>query len=901
MTRKNQIIIPILAFLGVILAANFASAQIDFGLGMVNNGLGGSLAATDPRVMAGRVIQIALGFLGVIAVVLIMTAGFLWATSAGDEEKITRAKAMLRNAVIGLIIILSAWGIATFVITRLIDATGGTAGPNSFNGGSGGFSSPGVGAIGACTMESTYPANSQSDVPRNTAVMATFKETVNPENLCHNSVGEACTCDNATCRQINPTAIRVYKTDLGDACAGASCPSPNGNVTEINLTLANEGKTIILTPANFLGSSDGNTQYSVKLSNQVKKLDGTSMFKGCGADFAEWSFTVSSNLDLTPPLVALGGIFPLPDNEADLFQVTTPAKAASGVINVAACPKIYAPAEVKAIKPIGASPANAQVALDYHGPLSVFKIAVPAGGPNKAQLFDGNGNLLGVADFNDSGQAVFKNFLTFTSSAHLEGNAWEIDISPEQAADTLTINDQVYTFAAVSANNQIKVPAVCDKNAQALNIQAKLSGDANINVDRTANIVSLTAKVAGQSGNNIAVLTSAPAALAITPLTGGADKQELTQAKDKKDRPMNSAIQINFNKAVNPLTVSGSASEVDKYIRVVNANASSSPAGTVCHSNADCRSYKCENSACVGNYLGGKFLVSNGYRTVEFLSDRECGLNGCGEKIYCLPANSHLAVELMAADLKTCASDIDCAAFTPFTTCAVTPLGYKTCQDAASHNYPTADVGNLNGIIDAAANSLDGNRSAFSDGPLSFYNDNYSASSPANVGQQDKYKWSFYINDQIMINPPQITAVKPIQGTGSISLTDPVEIDFNTLMLNSTLRTGSVPIKVGTSTAEHKLINLRSTAAAPLGYWILSDNIDMPPLNGEPDLTIAKIWHSPFAQSVTFRAQVGSGVKDIYQNCFKPSSGPGCLATPDQPSCCLGAATAVLSADGNCQ
>ncbi|MFA5184464.1 MAG: Ig-like domain-containing protein [Patescibacteria group bacterium] len=900
MTKKNKLIILIFAFLGMILAADFALAA-DFGLDIVNNGLGGSLAATDPRIVAGRIIQIALSFLGAIAVILIMAAGFLWTTSGGDEEKITRAKAILRNAIIGLVIILSAWGIATFVLSRLLDATGGTGG-TSYPGGSGGsFSNPGIGAIGACSIESFYPAPNQSEVPRNTSIMVTFKEAVKADNLCSNASGTVCACNNTDCNKINPAAIRVYKTDLGDACPGSSCPAPNGNITDIYLSVASGNKTLILTPASLLGVSSGNTDYSVKLTNQLKKSDGSSIFKNCDADYAAWNFTVTSSLDLIPPLVAPSGIFPLPDNEQDVFQTTIPAKAASGAIAVSVCPKIYSPAQVKAVSPIGTSPTKVQVDLDYHGSLSSFKVVVPAGSPNKAQLFDGNNNPLGIADFDSSGRASFKDILSFTSSTHLEGNAWDISISPEQLADTLTVNGTVYTFAATGENDNIPVPSSCNNVTQALNIQAELSGHPDIVVDRIGHIVSLAAKVAGQSGNNIAVTTTNTDALAITPLAGGSDGQKLDQMKDKKDRPMNSAIQINFSEAVNPLTISGSAVEVAKYIRVVNASASSSPAGTFCNSDAACRSYKCENSVCVGDYLGGKFTVSNGYRTVEFISDRECGLNGCGEKIYCLPANSHLAVELMAANLKTCNTDADCLAYSPFKTCSDTPLGYKTCQNPENKNYPAANLSSLDGIIDAAVNSFDGDRSAFADGPRSFYYDNYSATSPVNIGQQDKYKWSFYINDQIMLNPPQITAIKPVQGEGAVKLIDPVEIHFNTLMLNSTLRTGSIAIDNGNSKTEHKLINLRSTSVAPLGYWVLNDNLDSAPFDGEPDLTVAKIWHSPFAQSSTFKAQVGSGVKDIYQNCFKPSVGPDCAVTPDQPSCCFGNPTSILGADGDCQ
>jgi hypothetical protein len=892
MAKKVKLFGLFLSFSAIFLAANFVLAQ-DFGTNEVATGLSGALSSTDPRIIIGRIIQWALGFLGVIAVALTMYAGFLWMSSGGDEEKISQAKNILKNAVIGLVIVLSSWGIATFILSRLIEATG-TNGGNNFGGSKTASLNAGIGAIGACTVSSTYPENGQTDVPRNTSVMITFKEELQLDSVCVNSSGAACTCDAGSCNKINPVAIRLYKTDLGDACADSSCAEQNTNVTDVMISVASGNKTLVLVPLSALGSADGNTAYSVKLTNKVKKLDGTSMFSSCGSDLAQWDFTVSTSLDLVPPLVAPAGIFPLPDNQKDLYKVVTAATAASGAITVKSCPNVYAAASV-----ISVDPATAGVSLSYHGGLASFKISVPADAAGKAQLFDSSNNLLGIADFSATGEAVFPNFLTLTAANHPAGSLWTVYISPERLADTLTVNDAVYTFAAVNGNNTIAVPATCNINTQAANIQAVLSGHPDINVSLNGATINLSAKVAGTSGNNIAVTATNNEALSIRALSGGKDRQELSQSKDRVDRPMNSAIQINFNEAINPLTVSGSASEVANYIRVVNANASSSLAGVACNLAADCRSYKCQNNVCVGDYLGGKFKVSNGYKTLEFISDVKCGVNGCGEEIYCLPANSHLSLELVAANLKTCTTNTDCLAMAPYSICGATAFAYRTCQDAAGHNYPTANLSNLDGIVDAAVNSFDGDRSTYADGPLDFYNDNYDLA--ANTNKKDKYKWSFYISDQIMLTPPQITAVTPIQGQSGVNLSDPITVNFNTLMLNSTLDTGSIEVVSGSSTVEHKLINLRSSSLSAFGYWISSENKDELVLDGEPDLTVTKIAHSPFAESLTFSAQVGSGVKDIYQNCYKPSVGPGCQATAESPSCCFGSPTAALSADGNCQ
>ena len=81
------------------------------------------LGSADPRAIAASVIKVMLGFLGIIAVIIILYAGFLWMTAAGNEDKITQAKGMMSAGVIGLVIVLAAFGIATFVMNALVTAT----------------------------------------------------------------------------------------------------------------------------------------------------------------------------------------------------------------------------------------------------------------------------------------------------------------------------------------------------------------------------------------------------------------------------------------------------------------------------------------------------------------------------------------------------------------------------------------------------------------------------------------------------------------------------------------------------------------------------------------------------------------------------------------------------------
>lgn len=78
------------------------------------------LSADDPRIIAARLIRVAIGFLGILFVILILWAGFLWMVSGGKDEQVSKAKGVFYNAVIGLIIILSAYSIVTFVLGAVL-------------------------------------------------------------------------------------------------------------------------------------------------------------------------------------------------------------------------------------------------------------------------------------------------------------------------------------------------------------------------------------------------------------------------------------------------------------------------------------------------------------------------------------------------------------------------------------------------------------------------------------------------------------------------------------------------------------------------------------------------------------------------------------------------------------
>lgn len=83
------------------------------------------LGKADVRTTVGSIINIALGLLGTIALVLVVYAGFLWMTAAGNDDQVGTAKKILGSSIIGLIVILSAYSITRFVVQKGFEATTG--------------------------------------------------------------------------------------------------------------------------------------------------------------------------------------------------------------------------------------------------------------------------------------------------------------------------------------------------------------------------------------------------------------------------------------------------------------------------------------------------------------------------------------------------------------------------------------------------------------------------------------------------------------------------------------------------------------------------------------------------------------------------------------------------------
>jgi hypothetical protein len=125
MMKKISSLVVVLALAMALALPAIVSAQEDvddvFGVNTIGDEI--ILGSKDIRATVGSIINAGLGFLGVVAVVIILMGGFKYMTSGGDEGKTKKARDYIIAGIIGLAIILSAYAVTSFVMSRLLTAT----------------------------------------------------------------------------------------------------------------------------------------------------------------------------------------------------------------------------------------------------------------------------------------------------------------------------------------------------------------------------------------------------------------------------------------------------------------------------------------------------------------------------------------------------------------------------------------------------------------------------------------------------------------------------------------------------------------------------------------------------------------------------------------------------------
>jgi cytochrome bd-type quinol oxidase subunit 2 len=71
------------------------------------------------------ILKVVLGFLGIVFVVLIIVAGFRYMTAGGNEDQVHEAVKQIRNAAIGLVIVVCALAITVFITNQVIPKING--------------------------------------------------------------------------------------------------------------------------------------------------------------------------------------------------------------------------------------------------------------------------------------------------------------------------------------------------------------------------------------------------------------------------------------------------------------------------------------------------------------------------------------------------------------------------------------------------------------------------------------------------------------------------------------------------------------------------------------------------------------------------------------------------------
>ncbi len=275
MFKKFQIIIAVLTLLVGIGGAFFSAPQIVFAQvdGLETVGETAGLQDTDPKIVVAKIIRVFLTTLGIIAVLIVIYGGFVWMTAGGDETKVEKAKKILINGTIGLIIILFSWAITTFIMTAILNATGTSSG-GSGGGGSGGGGFGGIGGGASSFVVTEYRPEGEIEI-RNVVLQMTFSRKVEVDSVAGNlSIVNSAT-DTEVDGVINVSGNKVTFTP--------STPCPEPHVDRFCF--------------------DENTLFDISLNTDIESTTGTRL--DCSSSSCTSSFTTGSLVDVDDPVAEI--------------------------------------------------------------------------------------------------------------------------------------------------------------------------------------------------------------------------------------------------------------------------------------------------------------------------------------------------------------------------------------------------------------------------------------------------------------------------------------------------------------------------------------------------------------------------------------------------------------------
>lgn len=270
-------------------------AQTAFSIEDIGTSIG--LGSADLKEVVINIIKWVLGILALVGVVMLIYAGILWMTSAGNADRIERAKKIIIGAVIGLVIVLLSWAIVTYVVKTFLNTTE----PDT-------LSCDGLrpgDPCGSCLLCSadltcTSPNPACDGLGDTNRFRVTEIETTHTGPFNHENVYR--------CSKVQPN-FNTYpqKATFDDAVAAGTLKVEKAGGEPAPGTWSRAGKVMTYKPDAYY---DAFTQYVAFLPKSLKNTANRTLSE-CIADGScplvgdsyEWRFTTNNELDSTVPVV----------------------------------------------------------------------------------------------------------------------------------------------------------------------------------------------------------------------------------------------------------------------------------------------------------------------------------------------------------------------------------------------------------------------------------------------------------------------------------------------------------------------------------------------------------------------------------------------------------------------
>ena len=119
MNTKNIKKILFILILGTLFVFSFKYAHADWVDSPLDTIKSAVPSTSTPDVTINKVVNLIFTISEVAFVVILIVGGVMYLTSMGDEGASTKAKKLIIDAAIGIVIVLSAWGVGTWLLSSL--------------------------------------------------------------------------------------------------------------------------------------------------------------------------------------------------------------------------------------------------------------------------------------------------------------------------------------------------------------------------------------------------------------------------------------------------------------------------------------------------------------------------------------------------------------------------------------------------------------------------------------------------------------------------------------------------------------------------------------------------------------------------------------------------------------